>query len=560
METTPEPPDLDGFEYQETLGSGGFADVYRYRQRFPRRSVAIKVLRATTMDRVSRHQFIAEANTMAQLSNHPAIATIYSAGVTDDARPYLVMEYCSRGSLASTYRLNPLPVDQALRIGLRIASALESAHRLGIVHRDVKPANILITDYGAAVLSDFGISTGDAQLAEATILHTERTNISTLSGESTTLGLSVPWAPPEALDDDPMIDARSDVYSLAATLFTLLEGRSPFESPGGSNGVLHLSRRIERGALVPGERVDRTPELSALLRRAMSVDPVDRPQTALAFAEQLGATERSLGHEPTAIELLGDGLRPVAAEGNDEATVRRDATASPAEADQETRLRGTAVPGTGHRRLIASIAAGALLAIGSATAFTFTSSGTANLETERTLSPTPPSAFTPTPTATLAPTIADVLDGLQMCDNPDYLEAMEEFKAEGGNESTPEKKPISAIWEPAVLDLNLTPFCGEEVTDVNDSASQWLVFYGDRNDVIALRDHLDAAYPCREIFPEIGPDGGLDCASGNHYIWLETDPLFAKELGAGAPVISVSLDAFEWCEENEFNCWTPEPW
>src|SRR5690606_4275285 len=136
-------------------------------------------------------------------------------GVTEGDQPYLVMEYCSRGSLGSVFRLNPLPGDQVLRIGVRIASALESAHRLGIVHRDVKPANLLVTDYGAAVLSDFGISVGDARLAEATILQAELTSVNTITGDSTTLGLSVPWAPPEAFDDEPVIDARSDVYSLA---------------------------------------------------------------------------------------------------------------------------------------------------------------------------------------------------------------------------------------------------------------------------------------------------------------------------------------------------------
>jgi serine/threonine protein kinase len=306
VDAAPTPPDLEGFEYQSTLGSGGFADVYRYSQRFPRRPVAIKVLRATAVDRAARYQFIAEANTMAQLSSHPAIATVFSAGVTDDDRPYLVMEYCSNGSLGTTYRLNALPLDQILRIGIRIASALEASHRLGIVHRDVKPANILITDYGSAVLTDFGISSGGSHLAEVTMMRIERTSLSALTGDSTTLGLSVPWAPPEALDDEPVIDARSDVYSLAATLFSLFEGRSPFEHPGGSNGALHMSRRIERGALVPGERVDAVPALSSLLRRSMSSDPSDRPQTALEFATCLAELERANDFSATPIEQLGD--------------------------------------------------------------------------------------------------------------------------------------------------------------------------------------------------------------------------------------------------------------
>lgn len=576
MEGSAEPPVLDGYEYQENLGSGGFADVYRYKQRFPRRSVAVKVLRSTTMDRAARNQFIAEANTMAQLSNHPAIASIFSAGVTQDGRPYLVMEYCSRGSLGSVFRLNPLPVDQVLRIGVRIAAALESAHRLEIVHRDVKPANLLITDYGAAVLSDFGISVGDARLSEATVLQTERTSIGTLTGDSTTLGLSVPWAPPEAFDDEPTIDSRSDVYSLAATLFTLLEGRSPFERPGGTNGALHLSRRIERGELVPGERVDSLPELSSVLRRAMSVSPADRPHTALSFAEQLGAVERLLGHEPTPVELLGDGLPPERDVGTEPTALR----APGAIDDEDTRPRsprnGAPSPPapaepTLHdapqrrRRLPLLVSAGVLVVLlggGAAIASTLDWNGavesapTAKPATARTPTPAP----TPTPSATPSPSPSPIsnvgLEGLRVCDEPAYVAAWEEFRGPWPFEPT----PLTTLWEPAILDLGLVAVCGEETPDFNNSASQLLYFLGSRQELLALRDHLsNSNYSCREIWPEFGPEQGLDCADGAHHIWLEMAPLFGDKLDP-RPLVSVNLGAFQWCVEGEYNCSTPEPW
>jgi serine/threonine protein kinase len=318
-------PEIAGFTHLRLLGSGGFADVHLYQQRFPRRRVAIKVLHVENLDRELRRQFVAEANVMAQLSTHPAIATIHTADVSADGRPYLVMEYCSGGSLGAGYRTHPLELEAVLDIGVRMASALESAHRAGIVHRDVKPANILVTDYGAPVLTDFGISMGEEGLAEATVFRTQHTTATMTTGNAgTTQGLSVPWAPPEAFDDIPVSDARSDVYSLGATLFSLLEGRSPFELPGGSNGALHLSRRIERGEIVPAER-DLPADVIELLLRTLAVSPADRPQSAQELGTALQDLQRAHGATVTPFDVV---------------TVAADAVA---EADMQTRVR-SAVP------------------------------------------------------------------------------------------------------------------------------------------------------------------------------------------------------------------------
>src|SRR5699024_8692202 len=135
----------------------------------PHREVAIKVLRIDSMTESLRRQFAAEANLMARLSNHTNIASIYDADIDADGEPYLVMEYCSGGSLGDTYRDYPMSVRDVLRIGVRISGALEAAHRAGVVHRDIKPGNILLTEYGAPVLSDFGISTIDEEFPEATM-------------------------------------------------------------------------------------------------------------------------------------------------------------------------------------------------------------------------------------------------------------------------------------------------------------------------------------------------------------------------------------------------------
>ena len=295
-------PVIAGFEYIKALGTGGFSDVLLYQQKLPRRKVAVKVLHVETLDRQTRRQFVAEANLMAQLSSHPAIATIYSADITEAGAPYLVMEFCSGGSLGSTYRTSPMSPADVLNIGVRMSSALEAAHRLGIIHRDVKPANILITDYGSPVLTDFGISVGDDGVSEATMFQGEDlTKTSTTSG--TTHGMSVPWAPPEAFLDEPISDVRSDVFSLGATLYSLLEGRTPFELENASNAAVQLSRRIEKGEITPAKREAEAPSLMAVMKRSMATLPSDRFQSALEVAQALQAVQRELGLAETPIEL-----------------------------------------------------------------------------------------------------------------------------------------------------------------------------------------------------------------------------------------------------------------
>ncbi len=157
---TTNPPELAGFRYLAPIGQpGGFADVYRYEQLAARRSVAVKVLRRDLGSTSSQH-FQREADLMAQLSNHPSIVTIYTAGVADDARPYLVMELCQKDHLGTQIKNQALAVNRALETAIQIAGAVETAHRLGILHRDIKPANILFTEFGRASLTDFGISDG----------------------------------------------------------------------------------------------------------------------------------------------------------------------------------------------------------------------------------------------------------------------------------------------------------------------------------------------------------------------------------------------------------------
>ena len=306
------PPQIPGFEYVRLLGLGGFADVFEYRQELPSRSVAVKVLLASSLDSATRERFFAEANLMARLSHHPSIVTIYHADIAADGRPFLVMEYCSRAGLGGRYRSERISVEETLRTGIRLASAVEAAHRQGILHRDIKPANILTTDYGWPALTDFGIA-------------------ATTSGDNSAgTGMSIPWSPPELLAEHPVGDERGDLYSLAATIYSMLAGRSPFEVVGQPNGPADLISRIERSPLPRTERDDVPPGLEAVLARAMSKDPGRRYGSALEVARALQQVERSLRMTPTSIDLSEDLVQEITAR----------AVVPPGRAeDGETRLR-----------------------------------------------------------------------------------------------------------------------------------------------------------------------------------------------------------------------------
>lgn len=283
-----QPPNLPGFSYVRVLGSGGFADVFLYEQNLPRRQVAVKVMLAEVVTSQVKQMFQAEANLMAQLSTHPSILTVYQAGVSGDGRPYLVMELCS-SAIGQRYRSEPLPVAEALSVGVRIASAVETAHRSGVLHRDIKPSNILTTAYGHPVLSDFGIA---ATLSEADVTEA--------------IGLSIPWSAPEVLLDETSGTIASEVWSLGATVYSLIAGRSPFEVPGKENTSAELIHRITKGRPQPLDRPDVPARLEQVLLRSMSRRTSQRQRSVLEFIRELQTVEQELGLPQTPIEVATD--------------------------------------------------------------------------------------------------------------------------------------------------------------------------------------------------------------------------------------------------------------
>ncbi|GAA1802928.1 serine/threonine-protein kinase [Agromyces neolithicus] len=339
------PPNLPGFEFVRVLGSGGFADVFLYEQNMPRRLVAVKVLLAGLVNDDMRQMFQAEANLMAQLSSHPSILTVYQASVAADGRPYLVMEYCS-ASIGQRYRATQLPLGEVLSIGVRIASAVETAHQQGVLHRDIKPSNILTTAFGHPVLSDFGIA--------ATLGQVE---------SSDTVGLSIPWSAPEVLHDEVSGTVASEVWSLGATVYSLLAGRSPFEVTGGDNGTSAVMARIAKAKVTPTGRDDVPPSLEAVLARAMSRSPAARQANALEFIRDLQSVEEELGLAQTPLEVVIDDWAVVTTIDGDERT-RVSAVSSPALRGKARRRRGTPAASTGavatqSREASSSTAAGA---------------------------------------------------------------------------------------------------------------------------------------------------------------------------------------------------------
>lgn len=302
------PPQIAGFEYKKLIGSGGFSDVFLYEQQRPKRLVAVKVLLKEHASDAQRVAFDSEADLMAILGNHPSIVTMYEASVAADGRPYLAMEYCSRPNLGARYRSERFSLAEALRTTIQIAGAVETAHRLGILHRDLKPANILVTQFGHPVLTDFGIS-------------------STVDQASAAEGMSIPWSPPESFGDPPVAGKTTDVWALAATCYTLLAGRTPFEVPGGSNTSADLVARIEQAPLPAIGRNDVPPSLEQVLRIAMAKQASSRYPSVLAFARALQQVQVGLARDMTPIDLLDETGAVAEEEEDDDGTRLKNVTA-----------------------------------------------------------------------------------------------------------------------------------------------------------------------------------------------------------------------------------------
>ncbi len=312
-------PSVDGYADLEVVGHGASATVYRARQVGYDRSVALKVLNIDVSDRRGQKRFDRERSLNGRLSDHPHVVTVLDSGFVNGRHPYLAMELFEQGSLNDQLKRNgPFDLAAALHIGVRIAGALESAHRIGVIHRDVKPQNILTSRFGEPALADFGI---------ATILQMD---------ESFTTALTPVHAAPELLEGaDP--SPLSDVYALASTIYTLLAGSAPFAGPAGE-GVLAQLLRITTSDIPAIPRDDIDDALLDLLRRAMAKRPAERTPSAARFGVELQDAQRRLGHAVTSlpVSIEPNDVRP---DPNDVRSDPNDLRSGPNDVTAESRSR-----------------------------------------------------------------------------------------------------------------------------------------------------------------------------------------------------------------------------
>jgi len=267
---------LAGYRVGPVVGQGGFATVYRAEQLSLNRPVALKVMLADLGTEAHRQRFDQERDILVRLGEHPYVVDVHDAGLTPEDRPFIVMRLYGAGSLAARLqRTGPLPVAETVAVIARIASALDAAHAMGVLHRDVKPENVLLTDTGEPALSDFGICA--------------------LAGPALGAGaegafFTVAHAAPEVLEHQ-RFSVASDVYALASTAYQLLAGRPAFEGVG----LQTMTRIISTDPPpLPGPYLPSA--VQAVIRQGMAKDPARRPATAGDFARALAAA--AAGSDP----------------------------------------------------------------------------------------------------------------------------------------------------------------------------------------------------------------------------------------------------------------------
>ncbi len=280
------------YELGETLGYGGMSEVHRGKDVRLGRDVAIKVLRADlARDPQFQERFRREAQNAAAL-NHPAIVAVYDTGETRTdygPLPYIVMEYVDGRTLRDIVKgEGPLPAKRAMEVMADVCAALDFSHRHGIVHRDVKPANVMITKTGAVKVMDFGIARALAD-GQAAVTQT-----------AAVIGTAQYLSPEQARGE--AVDARSDVYAAGCVLFELLTGEPPFT---GDSPVAVAYQHVREDPKPPSSLNPRVPaQLDAIVLKAMSKGPANRYQSS---AEMRGDLVRVLsGQRPAAPMVMTD--------------------------------------------------------------------------------------------------------------------------------------------------------------------------------------------------------------------------------------------------------------
>ena len=263
------------YEIGELLGYGGMAEVHKGKDVRLGRDVAVKVLRADlARDPTFQNRFRREAQAAAGL-NHPSIVAVYDTGEDDGPEghtPYIVMEYVEGHTLREVLKTQGhLPPQQAMEITAEVCSALDFSHRSGIVHRDIKPGNVMITNAGAIKVMDFGIARALAD------------NAATVTATAAVIGTAQYLSPEQARGES--VDARSDVYSTGCLLYELLTGHPPFT---GDSPVAIAYQHVRENPQVPSSVNHAVPPaLDSIVMKALAKNPLNRYQTAAEMRTDL---------------------------------------------------------------------------------------------------------------------------------------------------------------------------------------------------------------------------------------------------------------------------------
>ena len=262
---------ISHYKVLEEVGRGGMGVVYKVQDTTLDRTVALKFLPAEFSGSSDEKQrFLQEAKAASAL-DHPNICTVYEVGETDDGQMFIAMGYYEGETLKETIRRGPLPVQDAIRLGVQIARALVKAHERDIIHRDIKPANILVTHDGDAKILDFGLAKlrGQAMLTKA----------------GTTLGTAAYMSPEQARGEE--VDGRTDIWSLGVVLYEMLAGRSPFASEYDQAMIYQILN--DDPAPLRQSREEVPAELEAVVGRCLAKDPSGRFGSMRELEGALGA-------------------------------------------------------------------------------------------------------------------------------------------------------------------------------------------------------------------------------------------------------------------------------
>jgi eukaryotic-like serine/threonine-protein kinase len=269
---------LGPYEIQSPLGAGGMGEVYRARDTRLDRIVAIKILPSHLSENAeAKQRFDREARTISSL-NHPNVCTLHDVGHQDGV-DYLVMEYLEGETLADRLRKGPIPVEQVLKYGIEICEGLEKAHRSGVVHRDLKPGNIMLTKTGAKLM-DFGLAKASIASPNATsgLTATLTTPVgsSPLTAQGTVVGTFQYMAPEQV--EGKEADARSDVFAMGAVLYEMVTGKRAFEGKTAASAMAAVLARDP--APISSLRPASPLALERLIKTCLDKDPDERWQTA----------------------------------------------------------------------------------------------------------------------------------------------------------------------------------------------------------------------------------------------------------------------------------------